>query len=67
MPKFRRSTKAEIAPCIISQVRFALKLKTQVPSNKKACSDSYWNETVEIVGTYYNVDRQIIRRAKRNP
>lgn len=65
MPLFRRANNSEIAPCILSQVRFALGLTNREPLNDKVCSTIYWNEVVEIVGLHYEVARNVIDAAKR--
>jgi hypothetical protein len=62
---FRRNNGSQISPCIISQVRFALGLKTNKVNNSKSCSNVYWNEAVEIIGRYYTLSRQRINTAKR--
>ena len=49
MAKLYRKNGSEISPCILSQVRYELGLKTKKAENSKQCSDNYWNETVTIV------------------
>jgi len=49
MSNLRRKNGAETSPCILSQVKYALALKTSKPLNNKKCSAEYWNETVILV------------------
>lgn len=49
MPKFKRKNGSEISPCILSQIKFALGLKTTKPINNKKCSNEYWNEILILV------------------
>jgi hypothetical protein len=62
---FKRNSGAEIASCILSKGRFALKLKLTTPNNSKTCSKSYWDETIDILAHHYNINnRAIISKAK---
>lgn len=49
MSKFRRKNGSEISPCILSQIKFALGLKSKKPLNNKKCSNEYWNEILILV------------------
>ena len=50
MSKFKRKKNgSEISPCILSQIKYALGLKTKNPSNNKKCSNKYWNEILILV------------------
>jgi hypothetical protein len=60
---YKRSNGAEIAPCIISKVRYAFN-QTQRPINTKKCSIEYWNEAVEVVARKYQIGRQEIDSVK---
>jgi hypothetical protein len=66
MPKIYNNRNSEIAPCIISKVKKALKLKEKEPNNTKNCSLEYWNEAVDIVGKINNCNSDTIRLAKEN-
>lgn len=52
--KFSDSQK-EIAPCIVSKVRYALKIKSEKPNNKKPCSQEYWKRTVFEVAEKFGI------------
>lgn len=61
--KFSDSQK-EIAPCIVSKAKYALKLKTEKPFNKKSCSENYWKRTVFEVSRKFEIkDNNIIHNA----
>jgi hypothetical protein len=49
MSKFKRKNGSEISPCILSQIKFALGLKTKKPLNNEKCSNEYWNEILILV------------------
>ena len=51
---YYRENGAQIAPCIVSQIRYALRLKIQPANNSKQCSDTYWNEAALIIGNANN-------------
>jgi hypothetical protein len=42
----------QIAPCIVSKVRHALKVPNRYRSNDKKCSKFYWDNTCDIIGVY---------------
>ena len=58
MEKLRRKNCSEISQCIISQVRYELRLKNQKPKNIKKCSNQYWNEVVDIVAKLNSIDKE---------
>lgn len=65
MALYRNSNKKEIAPCIVSKVKYALGLKRSKPINYKKCSANYWNEVVEVVAEHNSVTNvNIIKIAK---
>jgi hypothetical protein len=55
----------EIAPCIVSKVKHALKLKDRWPTNDKKCSKVYWENTCELVGKADKKTSQEIDEAKK--
>ena len=67
MARLRRANNSEIAPCIVSKVRYELGLTNRKPVNSKSCSNTYWNETVDVVSDYYKdkVQKGKIKSAKR--
>ena len=40
----------QISPCILSKVKFALGIKSDMPLNKKRCSEEYWDKVVDYIG-----------------
>ena len=53
----------ELATSVVSNVKHALSLKETRPTNKMQCTKAYWSKTVEIVGTYYALNPEIIKKA----
>ena len=49
-------TQIQISPCIVSKAKFFLKLKNKKPNNKKYCSISYWDRTIETLSILYKID-----------
>ncbi len=41
----------QISPCIVSKVRHALIIKTDLPHNGKRCSKTYWDNVCEVVAS----------------
>ncbi|WP_297514115.1 hypothetical protein [Flavobacterium sp.] len=58
MSKFERKNGSEISPCILSQIKFALGLKSKKPLNNKKCSNEYWNEVVEIIAEKHKISKE---------
>ena len=48
----------EIAPCIVAKASHALGLKEKRPGNKKKCSASYWEETVQAIAERNSITSQ---------
>lgn len=63
--KHIRNNGAEISSCIISQVRFELRIKDLPARNNKTCSTEYWNEVVEVIGRFNNKSRREINNTKK--
>lgn len=64
LSKLKRGNGASISPCIITKVRFALGLTRIRPKNNKRCSKNYWDDVVEIVGTYSHSSLKEIKVTK---
>jgi hypothetical protein len=62
--KYQRKCK-EIAPCIVSKVKVALKLPNKYRGNIKSCSSNYWNDVCEIIGKYNLCSQTKINLAKK--
>ncbi len=58
---------SKISPCIISQVRYELNLKEKPARNNKKCSDTYWNEVVNILWEENkSIDENLVKQVLRN-
>ena len=59
-----KETKKQISPCISSKAKYALKLKSNKPSNLKRCSINYWLKVIESISYKHNVTGNLIKEAK---
>jgi hypothetical protein len=48
----------------MSKVKFALGLKSEIPINKKQCSQEYWNKVVSYFGNLEGCTEEQIQKAK---
>ena len=55
----------QISPCILSKVKFALGIKSDMPLNKKRCSEEYWDKVVDYIGKINGKSDDQIRKAKK--
>lgn len=54
----------ELAPCIVSKVKYTLNVPNRYRGNKKSCSYNYWNDACEIIGKHYKCSSKSIKTAK---
>lgn len=64
MPIFNDNDK-QIAPCIVSKVRHALKVPNRYKFNEKKCSRHYWDQTCEIIGKINGKTTTEVEKAKK--
>lgn len=59
----------QLSPCICSKARYALRIKTEKPKNKKRCSRSYWERTVKAIAKKhdYITEDQVIKAIDKFP
>lgn len=57
-------TKKQIAPCIYTKAKYALKEKKDKPNNVKKCSSGYWERVVKSCAIDFKIyDEKIIKEA----
>lgn len=57
----------ELAPCIVSKAKHALKLPNRYTKNIKTCSTEYWCRVIDLLASEYNItDIKRINRAKKS-
>jgi hypothetical protein len=62
---YNRMNGAQIAPCIISKVRFDFGLSRSSNNKHPPCSRNYWNEAVQAVAAQHNItDNKKIEQVK---
>jgi hypothetical protein len=56
----------QIAPCIISKARYALKISINKPINKKGCKKAYWIKVVDHLAPESPLNQQQIEEVKNS-
>lgn len=64
MTKLNKNGK-QIAPCIVSKVKHALKVPNRYKFNDKKCSRHYWDQTCETIGKLNGKTNSEIEKAKK--
>jgi len=59
-------TTTQISPCIVAKAKYALKIKTKKPGNKKPCSYEYWCRVIDTLSSSYKISNKISEEAKMN-
>lgn len=54
--KYYRENRSEIAPCIVSKASHALGIPNGYRYNRKKCSKTYWDEAINKIGYFNNID-----------
>jgi len=55
----------QISPCIASKAKYALGIKTKIPSNKKNCSVYYWQRTINRIAELNNKNPKVTKVTPR--